>query len=66
MIGRPQRRIVRTGAIEADAAGDNLDRACETCHVEYWYPGDKALLEKVDRGIQQRYEQSQRAGKQKR
>ena len=47
-------------------AGDNLDRACETCHVEYWYPGDKALLEKVDRGIQQRYEQSQREGKQKR
>ena len=43
-------------------AGDNLDRACETCHVEYWYPGDKALLEKVDKGIQQRYEQSLRAG----
>jgi len=43
-------------------AGDNLDRACETCHVEYWYPGDKALLEKVDRGIQQRYEQSLKAG----
>jgi len=44
-------------------AGDNLDRACETCHVEYWYPGDKALLEKVDRGIQQRYEESLRAGR---
>ena len=43
-------------------AGDNLDRACETCHIEYWYPGDKALLEKVDKGIQQRYEQSLRAG----
>jgi hypothetical protein len=39
-------------------AGDNLDRACETCHIEYWYPGDKALLEKVDKGIQQRYEES--------
>ena len=43
-------------------AGDNLDRACETCHIEYWYPGDKALLEKVDKGIQERYEQSLRAG----
>jgi hypothetical protein len=39
-------------------AGDNLDRACEACHIEYWYPGDKALLEKVDKGIQQRYEES--------
>jgi hypothetical protein len=43
-------------------AGDNLDRACETCHLEYWYPGDKALLEKVDRGIQKRYEESKRSG----
>src|SRR5262245_58255145 len=46
-------------------AGDTLDRACETCHIEYWYPGDKALLEKVDKGIQQRYEESLRAGKSK-
>jgi hypothetical protein len=41
-------------------AGDNLDRACETCHLEYWYPGDKALLEKFDRRIQEQYEQSLR------
>jgi hypothetical protein len=46
-------------------AGDNLDKACETCHIEYWYPGDKALLEKVDKGIQRRYEESLRAGKKK-
>ena len=39
-------------------AGDNLDRACETCHIEYWYPGDKAVLQKLDRRIQERYEQS--------
>ena len=44
-------------------AGDNLDQACETCHIQYWYPGDKALLEKIDRGIQERYEQSKRSGK---
>jgi len=43
-------------------AGDNLDQACESCHLQYWYPGDKALLEKVDRAIQKRYEESQRAG----
>jgi len=27
-------------------AGSRLDRACENCHLEYWYPGDKkAVLE---------------------
>ena len=29
-------------------AGDNLDQACETCHIQDRYPGDKALLERVD------------------
>lgn len=28
------------------AAGSRLDRVCENCHLEYWYPGDKqAVLE---------------------
>ena len=44
-------------------AGYNLDQACETCHIQYWYPGDVALLKKIDREIQQRYERSQRDGK---
>ena len=27
-------------------AGSDIDRACENCHLEYWYPGDKkAVLE---------------------
>ena len=39
-------------------AGENLDRACESCHIEYWYPGDRAVLQKLDRLIQERYEQS--------
>jgi len=27
-------------------AGSDIDKACETCHLEYWYPGDKkAVLE---------------------
>jgi len=27
-------------------AGSRIDRACENCHLEYWYPGDKkAVLE---------------------
>jgi hypothetical protein len=41
-------------------AGDSLDRACESCHIQYWYPGDVALLQKLDRRIQERFEQSQR------
>jgi hypothetical protein len=27
------------------AIGDNLDRACERCHLEYWYPDDEAARE---------------------
>jgi hypothetical protein len=44
-------------------AGHNLDQACESCHLQYWYPGDIALLQKIDRAIQERYERSQREGK---
>jgi hypothetical protein len=43
-------------------AGYNLDQACESCHLQYWYPGDKALLEKVDRQLHEMFEQSQPAG----
>jgi hypothetical protein len=25
-------------------AGGDLDEACEACHLEYWYPGDKATV----------------------
>lgn len=25
-------------------AGSDLDRACENCHLEYWYPGDKKTV----------------------
>ena len=26
-------------------AGGDLDDACEACHLEYWYPGDRATVE---------------------
>jgi hypothetical protein len=42
-------------------AGDNLDQACEGCHLQYWYPGDKALLEKLDRSIQERLDTQQQS-----
>ena len=36
-------------------AAENLDEACENCHIEYWYPGDKALLNRLDRKLQELY-----------
>ena len=26
-------------------AGDTVNKACEACHLEYWYPGDRAAVE---------------------
>jgi len=51
-VGREVLEIVKTRKAEdLWEAGDNLDQACEACHLEYWYPGDKALLERIDRGL---------------
>ena len=36
-------------------AAENLDEACESCHIEFWYPGDKALLNKLDRRLAEMY-----------
>ena len=36
-------------------AAEDLDQACEGCHIEYWYPGDKALLKKLDRRLEEMY-----------
>ena len=48
---------LRTAALEAiqmvkarnaDAvinAGSRIDRSCESCHLEYWYPGDRQAVE---------------------
>jgi len=38
---------------DADAlfdAGGDLDEACEACHLEYWYPGDRPAVEAIKRG----------------
>jgi hypothetical protein len=33
-------------------AGDKIDKACEACHLEYWYPGDrKAVLENQQKTV---------------
>src|SRR5215831_18488731 len=39
-------------------AGENLDQACENCHLQYWYPGDKALLDRLDRRFREQRDQS--------
>jgi hypothetical protein len=48
-------------------ASDDLDNACETCHVAYWYPGEGVLLKNLDRKLEDLYGQSplrpQRTGK---
>ena len=32
--------------------GDKIDKACESCHLEYWYPGDKkAVLENQQKTV---------------
>jgi hypothetical protein len=36
-------------------AAENLDEACETCHLEYWYPGQKALMLKLDKRLDDLY-----------
>jgi len=36
-------------------AAEDLDQACENCHLEYWYPGQKALLMKADKQLRDLY-----------
>jgi len=36
-------------------AAENLDEACENCHLEYWYPGQKELMKKLDRQLKDLY-----------
>ena len=36
-------------------ASEDLDNACETCHVNYWYPNEGALLAKLDRRLEELY-----------
>ena len=36
-------------------ASDNLDAACENCHLEFWYPGEKEFLKKLDLRLEQMY-----------
>jgi cytochrome c556 len=57
--------VKKKNADEMWEAGDNLDQACESCHIQYWYPGDKALLEKVDRSLRELNERTAASGRQR-
>jgi hypothetical protein len=56
-VGLEVLEIVKTkNTGELWEASYNLDQACESCHLQYWYPGDPALLQKVDRQLHELYE----------
>ncbi len=39
-------KVVKTRNVDAlFDAGTIIDRACENCHLEYWYPGDRKAVE---------------------
>src|SRR4029077_1907889 len=41
--------VKKRDAKELFEAGENLDKACEACHLEYWYPGDRKAVEEDER-----------------
>jgi hypothetical protein len=43
-------------------AGGDLDEACEACHLEYWYPGDRATVE-AERKFRARFDKPGAASK---
>jgi hypothetical protein len=44
-------------------AAEDLDRACESCHIEYWYPGERALFRKLDQRLEDLYGSQRGAGR---
>jgi hypothetical protein len=62
-VGLEVLEIVKTKkTAELWDASYNLDQACESCHLQYWYPGDPALLEKVDRQLEELFGKPQPPG----
>jgi len=46
------------------AASEDLDLACEACHLEYWYPGDRAAVDD-DARQRARFDKSAKASRKK-
>jgi hypothetical protein len=36
-------------------ASDNLDQACESCHLQFWYPNELAFLDRIDKRLDELY-----------
>ena len=43
-------------------ACEDLDAACENCHLEFWYPGEHAYLSKLDRRLDELYGKEHKIG----
>jgi hypothetical protein len=43
-------------------ACEDLDAACENCHLEFWYPGERAYLSKLDRHLDELYGKEHKRG----
>ena len=52
-VGLEVMEIVRTKKVdELWDASDNLDAACESCHVQFWYPREGAILKNLDNKLE--------------
>jgi hypothetical protein len=52
-VGLEVMDIVKTRKVdELWDASDNLDAACENCHVQFWYPREGELLKKLDNKLE--------------
>ncbi len=49
--------VKKKNTAELWEASYNLDQACESCHLQYWYPGDPALLKRIDQNLEKLYGQ---------
>lgn len=47
--------VKKRDAKELWDASDNLDQACESCHIAFWYPGEKEYLRKLDKKLDDLY-----------
>jgi hypothetical protein len=47
--------VKRKDAKELWDASDNLDQACEACHLEYWYPNERVYLQKLTKHLDELY-----------
>jgi hypothetical protein len=55
-VGREVLQIVdKKDAVGLFNAGDDLDTACEDCHLAYWYPNQLQFLDRIDRKLEELY-----------